>query len=193
MVSVRNPLARRRTAAEPEPATVVPPKAGGKNRPTPKRSEAIAARPVTPYMKGTPKNRKEAAAAKRAARRSQAAEQRAAMRGEGDTARLPLRDRGPEKALARDVVDGRRNATALLFPSYLLFVFAQVSPVVFLLVLALFVGIALDAVVLVRKAQRAVDTAYPGSGVRVRFYAFQRSILPRRWRLPRPGVGATRR
>ncbi|WP_242419851.1 DUF3043 domain-containing protein, partial [Frankia sp. CpI1-P] len=45
-----------------------------------------------------------------------------------------------------------------------------------------------DSIVLSWQVSRKVAERYPDSRVRVRAYAAQRALLPRRWRLPRPRV-----
>ena len=43
-----------------------------------------------------------------------------------------------------------------------------------------------DAFLLARHVHRRVAERFPNSGVPVRMYSFQRSIMPKRWRMPRP-------
>src|SRR6516162_9989439 len=77
----------------------------GKGKPTPKRSEAERRR-REPYS--APKDRKEASRVARDRQRSSRARQMEGLRRGEDWA-LPVRDRGPVKALARDYVDSRRR------------------------------------------------------------------------------------
>ncbi|HMA47058.1 MAG TPA: DUF3043 domain-containing protein, partial [Frankiaceae bacterium] len=49
-------------------------------------------------------------------------------------------------------------------------------------------AVAVDSVVLAVQVTRRVRERYPDSHVRVRAYAVQRALMPRRWRLPRPRV-----
>ena len=189
-------LLSRKPAPQPDPEPVVLVKPGGKGKATPKRSEAIKARPVTPYMKPvvTGGTRKERAAAAREARKSSVGTQRAAMQGRGDVALLPARDRPVERGIARGVVDGRRNLTTFVFVVYVLFFafgFTQgaLASALFSLMIVFVLVVIGDGFLLARLVVRAVQEAHPGSTQKVRFYAFQRSLLPRRFRLPKPGVG----
>jgi len=182
-------IPRRKTAATtPEP--VVLSKPGGKGKATPKRSAARASRPVTPYLKTSGAGGGRGGGGRRAA----VGEQRAALRGEGPGP-LPPRDRAPERGLARQVVDGRRNLTTLVFGLYLLIVGVQfagrgaLAQALFTLLLVLLLIVIADAVLLTRLVRREVRGAYPDSNVKTGFYSLQRALLPRRFRLPRPGVG----
>ncbi|HVU74915.1 MAG TPA: DUF3043 domain-containing protein [Mycobacteriales bacterium] len=182
-------LSRKKKAAEPAPSFEE--KEGGKNRPTPKRKDAIAARPVTPYMKGSKaKGARGARTADRAARSDTYAQRRqAAERGE-----LP-RDAGPERALVRDVVDSRRNMLGLMmFLALGLFVESlvgnalpsAVSVVITSGLFAFFLVAMLDAAVLMRLIRKHVRAKFPDYRKPYRFYAFQRAISPRRLRIPKP-------
>ena len=93
------PFGRRSGTASPDSPDAVgePAVESGKGRPTPKRSEARKAR-----RKPAPGNRKEAAERAREAR--QRARQALLT---GDERYLPPRDAGPERRLARDIVDSR--------------------------------------------------------------------------------------
>src|SRR3954470_7855441 len=84
-------------------------KPGGKGRPTPKRDEARKKRRAA-----TPTNRKEAAALRRQRLREQRTAQRQALIT-GDERNLPMRDAGPAKRLARDVVDSRFTIGQVFF------------------------------------------------------------------------------
>lgn len=188
-------VVRRKPAVEATPEPVVLTKEGGKGKITPKRAEARAGRPVTPYMQtsANPKGGARGGGGKEA-RRATAGDVRAALRGEG-SGPLPLRDRAPERGLARQVVDGRRNLTTLVFAIYLLF-FASglagrgvVASGLFALMIVLLLVVVGDSLLLVRLVRQSVRAAYPESKVKTGFYAVQRALLPRRFRLPRPGVG----
>src|SRR5207248_11521344 len=76
---------------------------------TPKRPSGQARR-----VEPAPANRKEAAKRIRERQRTERAEQRAAMMA-GDERYLLPRDKGPERALARDVVDSRRTVGSRFF------------------------------------------------------------------------------
>ena len=94
---------KEKDAPAPAPAVELT-KTGGKGRPTPKRSQAQARnkRPLVPA------DRKAAAKAAREAAREERVRTQHAL-ATGDERNLPLRDRGPQKRLVRDVVDSRAN------------------------------------------------------------------------------------
>jgi len=189
-------LSRKKPAPEPEPAVVLTKGPGGKGRATPKRSAAIKARPVTPYMQPvvTGGTRKERSAALKQARRGAAGTQRAALKGQADASQLPARDRSPERGIARQVVDGRRNLTTFVFAVYVLFFLTGIArgalkQAIFSLMLVALLIVVGDGFLLRREVRRRVRAAHPDSTQKVGFYSFQRSLLPRRFRLPKPGVG----
>ena len=78
-----------------------------KGRPTPKRSEAEKRR-RQPYS--APADRKAAVAQSRSQGRADRTKRYEAMR-RGENWALPAKDRGPVRALARDVVDSRRRVS----------------------------------------------------------------------------------
>ena len=160
-----------------------------KGRPTPKRSEAQGRRggPVLP----PPQTRKEAAQRKR----EQAAAARQEVRegtARGDEKRMVARDRGPVRALVRDVVDARRNVGVLLLPLAVLLVLAQLIGNDRLTTFALLLWVAgvlatiadvIVTTVLIRKRLRA---AHPDERKLVGHvsYGLLRSTVFRRFRLP---------
>jgi hypothetical protein len=157
----------------------------GKGRPTPKRRDARKRRRLA-----TPANRKEAAALRREKLREQRQQQRAALQT-GDERYLPPRDAGPAKKLARDYVDERFTMGQIFFGMIIL-VFGlafipntAVIAVANLLVLAVFLGVVIDAVRVGRGARRAVEEKY---GVKestgITAYAMLRSMQPKRMRRP---------
>jgi hypothetical protein len=110
----------------------------------------------------------------------------------GDVSRLPPRERAPERVLAREVVDGRRNfGPIFLLLLVLNFGTSVVSSVgirllfTYLLMLGLILFV-LDAVLLARTVSLAVRKRYPQSTVPVKVYSVQRALLPGRFRMPRP-------
>jgi hypothetical protein len=192
-------LGRRTTAAtadiaEDDPAAAAP---AGKGRPTPKRSEARKAR-----RQATPKNRKEAAALQRERGR---ADRRAARQAllTGDERHLPARDAGPERRLARDIVDSRFTYGQIFFgliavvfllsltPNTAVKAFANIGALTSLTVMVI------DGARNGRRAKQAVLAKF-GDKTEARgisSYAFMRALLPRRFRRPPPkvkrGGGAT--
>lgn len=170
-------------------------RAGAKNKATPKRSEALKARPVTPYLQGSGRSggsRREVARGDKDRRRRSLDAQRLAMKGAGDLSKLPPRDARPEAAFARSYVDRRRNLVTLILLAYvLLFINFLVKGkfVVLTLLLAIVFLAIVDAFVLGFTVKRMVRKEFPGTKEKVSLYAVQRATLPRRFRLPRPGVG----
>ena len=169
-------------------------KPAGKNRPTPKRNEARAARgQVTRTPVSTTKDSR---ANTRDERRIQAAEQRQAMLT-GDIAKMPAYHRAPERVYARELVDNRRNIGPLFLPVAVLCLFlsqVRVPAIQLAGALALYLMMTIliiDSFLLGRYVNKRVAEKFPKSRVPVRMYSFQRSIMPKRWRMPR-GVGYTR-
>ena len=184
-------------AAGPDAGGVAEPdrtgRPGGKGRPTPKRRDAEKRRtPVGP----PPATRKEASARRKERVRAERTAAREGM-ARGDQRYLPARDRGPERALVRDLVDSRRTASTLFLPSAVLIIatsfvqtplFQQVAYFLWLFVL---VSIAIDSVVLGRLVTRRVREEFPESRERGRslvFYAVMRALQLRRLRVPTPRV-----
>lgn len=152
---------------------------GAKNRPTPKRHEAEAARRkplVSPDRKGAQRE-------ERMARRD------AMMRGE-ESALMP-RDRGPERRYIRDLVDSRLSVAEVALPVLLVGLLIgtfYTRPVIILSVYAFGLIAILDTAVggwrAKRKAQAKFGTLPPRSG----FYAATRMMQLRMSRVPRPAV-----
>ncbi|MDQ1631094.1 MAG: hypothetical protein QOC80_1066, partial [Frankiaceae bacterium] len=140
---------------------------------------------------GAGSDTKDGKRAARDERRKQAAGYREAMMS-GDVSRLPPRERVPERILARDLVDRRRNFGPIFL---LLLILNFASSVVqsvgirvlftYLLMLGLILFV-LDAVLLARTVSVAVRKRYPQSTVPVKVYSVQRALLPGRFRMPRP-------
>jgi len=187
-------------AAASEPDTVHP---DAKGRPTPTRKQAQAARrTATRYgvtrggtRPGTSSSDPKAAKrALRDARRAKAAEYRKAM-NTGDISRLPARERVPERILARDIVDQRRNLGPLMLGLIVVAYFIGLAPgtatkaVAFYLLPLCLILIVADSVFVARRVSREVAEKYPNSTVRVKGYVAQRALMPARWRQPRPRPG----
>ena len=191
---------------EPEPETETP--VVGKGRPTPKRRDAEGRRgPVAP----PPKTQREAVKRSRTAGKSLSKDERRALATErrermmkGDDAYLLPRDRGKVRAYIRDRTDARRNLAGLLLPlAVLSFVILLVPiPVVQaygpLVLMIAIIAAVIDTVIFGRQLARAVRKKFPdgdGTGLSTKgaslgFYAFNRAVLVRRWRVPRPRVRA---
>jgi hypothetical protein len=189
------PSLRKKTAppAEPEPVLVKP---GGKGRATPSRKEAEAARRGRPASRSGASRSGDPKEARRQAkdeRRVKAQAYREAMVS-GDVSRLPPRERAPERVLARDVVDRRRNfGPVFLFLLVLNFASSIVQNVdvriiLTYLLMAGLLAFVLDALLLSRSVTAAVQEKHPNSKTAVKLYSVQRSLLPGRFRMPRSRV-----
>jgi len=162
-----------------------------KGVPTPKRSDAQANR-RQPYQ--APADRKTAARQARQRDTAERARKSEALQ-RGETWALPAKDRGPVRALARDVVDARRG----IGEYYMLMV---VLLVVLLLVPGTETKLIADAVVVVlllivigegwlvgSKVKRLAAERFPNENSRgVVWYAAMRGIQLRRMRIPKPRV-----
>ncbi len=189
---------------KPAPVSVEPDKfekVNGKGRATPTRKEAQATRRTSgsgsraasrPGAKSNdPKSARKAMAMQR---REKAAEYRRAMNS-GDLSKLPARERVPERVMARDIVDERKNLGPLLLGVIVVAYFLGLAPVSGLKVVAFYllplclIGIVADSVFAARKVSRLVHEKYPNSTVKVKGYSGQRALMPARWRQPRPRPG----
>ncbi|WP_261556584.1 DUF3043 domain-containing protein [Frankia tisae] len=182
------PLAEQVEPVEPDPSADLR-RTAAKGRPTPKRSDARAARGTNTAPTGKGASRQDA----KSTRRRQSQEYRAAMMS-GDVSRLPPRERAPERVLARDLVDTRITVGPFFLVAAVVYFVGGLIPngvvrlAATLLMLIGIIAVVVDSVVLSWQVSRKVAERYPDSRVRVRAYAAQRALLPRRWRLPRPRV-----
>ena len=176
-----------------------------KGRPTPKRTDRrrgpVAPAPLTAAEARqrrkemrktmTKEERREAKAKERAA-----LGQRRERMLSGEEAYLLPRDKGPVRRYVRDIVDSRHNFLGLFMPAAIAMIFVMMlmpkvqyytSP----LMLLFMVVMAIDAVFLARKVNRAVDAKFPDN-TETRFklglYAASRASQLRRLRIPRPQV-----
>jgi Protein of unknown function (DUF3043) len=161
----------------------------GKGRATPKRKEASRRTAEKP-----PANRREAMRRMRQKERETRAERRAGMVAGKEEYLLP-RDRGPERALIRDIVDSRRNVATYFLAGALVVIVgssAAMPPAVrfasnvFWVVIAL--GVIGDSVLLSRKIKRVLGERLPKSTPRRGnyFYGIMRTLSFRRLRIPAP-------
>ncbi len=170
---------------------VRPGRTAPKGVPTPKRSEAQGNR-RQPYQ--APADRK--AATKMSKQRSQQDRVRrtqALQRGEEWA--LPAKDRGPVRALARDVVDARRG-----FGEYYMIMVVVLLALLFLpgsstkiiadlIVLALVLLIIVEGWLVGQRVKRLAAERFPGKSTRgVMMYTLMRGISMRRMRVPKPRV-----
>jgi Protein of unknown function (DUF3043) len=192
-----------RRKAPPTPQSSAAPEGPGKNRPTPRRREAEAARkqPLVPAGRGaTGAKGPEGKAARQAAREERVHARERMMAGEERY--LAARDRGPVRRFARDSVDTRWNVGELLLPLMLVVLVLSfvasptrnTNPVVYTVVLAmtytLVVLAVLDGLVLARRIKRGLQQRFgadvDASGIGR--YAVLRAFQVRRTRIPRPAI-----
>ena len=144
-----------------------------------------------------PSNRREAVKRTKERQRAERAEAMAGMRA-GDERYLMARDRGPERALVRDIVDSRRTAGTWFFVGALLVLIGssgamppQVQLVSNLVWVVLAFAVVLDSVLISWKIKKLVRERLPKSTQRLGslyLYGIMRSITFRRMRMPNPRV-----
>jgi Protein of unknown function (DUF3043) len=160
---------------------------------TPKRTSAQRRRGPEP----PPANRREAARRMRERRREQRSESLEGMR-RGDERYLLPRDRGPERALVRNIVDSRRTVGTWFFGGALIVLIgssAAMPPAIRLVANLLWallaLGVVLDAILISRKIKKLIGERFPDTTQRPRslyLYGIMRSITFRRMRMPKPRV-----
>jgi Protein of unknown function (DUF3043) len=159
---------------------------------TPKRTATQRRRGAEP----PPANRREAARRMRERQKTQRAESMEGMR-RGDEKYLLPRDRGPERALVRNIVDARRTAGTWFFGGALLVLIGSsvASPLIQLVSnlmwLLLALGVVIDGVLISRKIKKLVAERFPNTTIRPRslyLYGIMRSLMFRRMRVPKPQV-----
>lgn len=201
---------RRKTADLPDDAAAEPQgpardEAAAERRPrgyTPSKKElgVVTPKRSTARRRGAeppPANRREAVKRTRERQRAERAEAMAGMR-RGDEKYLMARDRGPERALVRDIVDSRRTAGTWFFGGALIVLLGsspQLPPAVQLganlLWVLLAVGVVLDSFLISRKIKHLVQERFPRTTQRMGslyLYGIMRSITFRRMRVPQPRV-----
>jgi len=182
-----------------EPVADEPVESGPPKSYTPKKGEATPKRVIAGRrpVETAPADRKEALKRSREKQRQDRVEQRAAMMA-GDERYLLPRDRGPEKAIARDIVDSRYNiGTVFIFALLAILIGStktmptQVQFGANLLFVFMIVALLVDSVIVCRKVRRLVRERLPKASVRwgsLYFYTIMRSISFRRLRVPKPRV-----
>lgn len=163
----------------------------GKGRPTPTRKESEAATRKPLIGDKSPE-------AVKAARARANDERRKAREGmmRGEERYLTARDKGPQRRLARDIVDSRFTAGQLVMPALFVMIIISYAGNTSIQVLTLlgmwilFFVIAVDAFFIGRRVEKAVDKKYGKGKIEkgVRWYAAMRSIQMRPMRLPKPQV-----
>jgi hypothetical protein len=165
----------------------------GKGRETPKRPSAQRRRAT----EAAPTNRRQAYRRQRDARREQRAEAMEGMRA-GDEKYLLARDRGPERALVRDIVDSRRTVGTWFFGGALIVLIGSSGAMPVEVRLAsnvlwalLAIGVILDSVLISMRVKKLIRERFPKTTQRMGslyLYAIMRGITFRRMRMPRPRV-----
>ncbi len=165
---------------------------------TPKRTTGVR------RIEATPKDRKEAAK-RQAEKRKELREKQRAHRAEiregmlaGKEEYLPPRDKGPERATVRNIVDARRNLASYFLPGALIVIIGssgamppavQLGTTLFWVMLS--VGIVVDSFLLTRKVRKVLSKKFPKAVKPPRAhysYAIFRSLQIRRLRMPQPKV-----
>lgn len=161
----------------------------GKATPSRKQQEAANRRPLVGDKS------KEGRAAEKAKLN---AERRTAREGmmRGEEKYLPVRDRGPQKRFARDIVDSRFTAGELVMPSMFIFLITTATNIYSLqlaslvLMWGLFVVVIIDALVIGRRTKKLMIGKHTETNVEkgIAWYAGMRSLQMRPMRLPKPQV-----
>jgi hypothetical protein len=162
-----------------------------KNRPTPKRKEAEAARKVNALAPATTKEDKKR---QKELTRSARAEARIAyMRGDENA--LPARDRGPVKRWVRNYIDSRRTIGEYFMPLIFGVLILTVIPNKYVQLLAIFsmylvmLYTFVSGFFMTRKIRKEVEKRFPNEPTKgVGMYGFLRSTQMRRMRAPAPQV-----
>jgi hypothetical protein len=159
---------------------------------TPKRRDTARRRPPEP-----PLSRKEANKRARERARAEREERRAGML-RGDERYLLPRDRGPVRALVRDIVDSRPTVGTWFFAGALIVLIGSsraMPPIVQLvsngLWMVLAVGTLLDSLIIARQINRLVRQRFPKTDERMGslyMYGIMRALMIRRLRMPKPRV-----
>jgi hypothetical protein len=148
-------------------------------------------------VEAPPANRKEAVKRLREKQRQTRMEAREGMMA-GKDEFLPVRDKGPERALVRRVVDARRNLASYFLPVAMVTIIgasgrmpAIVQAATNLLWMMVAVAAVIDSVLLTRKIKKRLLEQFPKAKLPPRrhyFYAIVRSAQFRRMRMPKPAV-----
>ena len=183
---------------EPEQSTASKPKAYTPSKKelgvaTPKRTSAQRRHDTA----AAPANRREAYKQMRDRQRSERAEATAGMRA-GDERYLLARDRGPERALVRNIVDSKRTAGTWFFAGAIIVFVGSTAAMpqevrlgANLLWAVLAIAVVVDSVLISRKVKKLVSERFPGTKQRMGslyLYGIMRGLTFRRMRVPKPQV-----
>lgn len=165
------------------------PQVKGKGKATPSRKQQEAAN-RRPLVGDKSKEGRAAAKARLAAERREARE--GMMRGEEKY--LPIRDRGPQKRFARDVVDSRFTAGELVMPAMFVFLITTATNIYtlqlisLLLMWGLFIVVIIDALIIGRRVKKLAGQKFGSVEKSLAWYSGMRSLQMRPMRLPKPQV-----
>ena len=166
------------------------PTASGKGRPTPSRKAKEAAN-IRPLVGAKTPEAKKAA---RAALNDERAKARAGMMA-GEERYLSPRDKGPQRRMARDMVDARLFTVGeLLIPALFVVIITNtiqntVVEVIGLMILwGLLFAIVVDATLIGFKVKKEISKKYGNVDRGVVWYSASRSFQMRPMRLPKPQV-----
>ena len=143
-----------------------------------------------------PANRSEAYKLMRERQRQERAEAAAGMKA-GDERYLLARDRGPERALVRDIVDSRRTAGSYFLGGALIVLIGStvripaVQLASNLLWAFLAVIVVIDSMLIGRRIKRLVRERFPKTKQRIgslQLYGVMRALTFRRMRVPKPRI-----
>lgn len=181
-------VAEATPVATETPETSQPGYTAPKGRPTPSRKEREAAR-RTPLV---PTDRKAAKDAQREADREFRAKQQQALQT-GDERYLPANDRGPQRRYIRDYVDARFNVGDIMIIVILaIFIVGLFSPSMQQYTVLIMWGMILlwviDYMIMWRGLKKKLLDKFGSIEPRSGFYAFNRVMMIRRFRLPKPQV-----
>lgn len=166
-------------------------KSSGKGRPTPTRKEREAAnrKPLVGNKS------KEAMVAARAKQREDRLKVRQAMLS-GEEKYLLGRDRGPQRRLARDVIDNRYTLIEGLVPLMVLFLLItsatsdSVKNIITLVMIIALIAVTIETSLLHRIIKSRIKEKL-GADTQIQkgtwFYVFTRGMQPRPLRIPKPG------
>ncbi|OJF11334.1 DUF3043 domain-containing protein [Couchioplanes caeruleus] len=144
-----------------------------------------------------PANRREAYKQMRERQRAERAEASAGMRA-GDERYLLARDRGPERALVRAIVDSRRTAGTWFFVGAIIVFIGstgnmpmavRIGSNVLWAVLA--ITVIIDSILISRRIKKLVTERFPNTTQRMGslyLYGIMRGLTFRRMRVPKPQV-----
>ena len=144
-----------------------------------------------------PQNRREAYKSVRERQRAERAEAAAGMRA-GDERYLLARDRGPERALVRDIVDSRRTVGTYFFVGAFIVIIGsggwmppavQFASTILWMLLAF--AVIVDSILISRKIKTLVRARFPKTNQRMGslyLYGIMRGLTFRRMRVPKPRV-----